>query len=123
MDQFKNIDWQAWIGTLALIIVVRESAVWIMTQLSHPELGNLVGLLSLLGVLLLWRKFKKIPARLVDTNNKLMKESGFAFLPVCAGSLLMLVSMGKEIPLFLLVMCVSTLIPLWIYAKMANKWL
>ena len=123
MDQFKNIDWQAWIGTLALIIVVRESAVWIMTQFSHPELGNLVGLLSLLGVLLLWRKFKKIPARLVDTNNKLMKESGFAFLPVCAGSLLMLVSMGKEIPLFFLVMCVSTLIPLWIYAKMAKKWL
>ena len=123
MDQFKNIDWQAWIGTLALIIVVRESAVWIMTQLSHPELGNLVGLLSLLGVLLLWRKFKKIPDRLVDTNNKLMNESGFAFLPVCAGSLLMLVSMGKEIPLFLLVMCVSTLIPLWIYAKMAKKWL
>ena len=123
MDKFKNIDWQAWIGTLALIIVVRESAVWIMTQFSHPELGNLVGLLSLLGVLLLWRKFKKIPARLVDTNNKLMKESGFAFLPVCAGSLLMLVSMGKEIPLFLLVMCVSTLIPLWIYAKMAKKWL
>ena len=123
MDQFKNIDWQAWIGTLALIIVVRESAVWIMTQFSHPELGNLVGLLSLLGVLLLWRKFKKIPARLVDTNNKLLKESGFAFLPVCAGSLLMLVSMGKEIPLFLLVMCVSTLIPLWIYAKMAKKWL
>ena len=123
MDQFKNIDWQAWIGTLALIIVVRESAVWIMTQFSHPELGNLVGLLSLLGVLLPWRKFKKIPARLVDTNNKLMKESGFAFLPVCAGSLLMLVSMGKEIPLFLLVMCVSTLIPLWIYAKMAKKWL
>lgn len=123
MDQFKNIDWQAWIGTLALIIVVRESAVWIMAQFSHPELGNLVGLLSLLGVLLLWRKFKKIPARLVDTNNKLMKESGFAFLPVCAGSLLMLVSMGKEIPLFLLVMCVSTLIPLWIYAKMAKKWL
>ena len=123
MDQFKNIDWQAWIGTLALIIVVRESAVWIMTQFSHPELGNLVGLLSLLGVLLLRRKFKKIPARLVDTNNKLMKESGFAFLPVWAGSLLMLVSMGKEIPLFLLVMCVSTLIPLWIYAKMAKKWL
>ena len=123
MDQFKNIDWQAWIGTLALIILVRESAVWIMTQFSHPELGNLTGLLSLLGLLLIWRKFKKLPARLVDTNNKLMKESGFAFLPICAGSLLMLVSMGKEIPLFLLVMCVSTLIPLWIYAKMAKKWL
>ena len=123
MDQFKNIDWQAWICTLALIILVRESAVWIMAQFNHPELGNLTGLLSLLGLLLIWRKFKKLPARLVDTNNKLMKESGFAFLPICAGSLLMLVSMGKEIPLFLLVMCVSTLIPLWIYAKMAKKWL
>ena len=123
MDQFKNIDWQAWIGTLTLIILVRESAVWIMAQFNHPELGNLTGLLSLLGLLLIWRKFKKLPARLVDTNNKLMKESGFAFLPICAGSLLMLVSMGKEIPLFLLVMCVSTLIPLWIYAKMAKKWL
>jgi len=31
--------------------------------------------------------------------------------------------MGKEIPLFLLVMLISTLIPLWVYAKMAKKWL
>jgi hypothetical protein len=31
--------------------------------------------------------------------------------------------MGKEIPLFLVIMFVSTLIPLWIYAKMAKKWL
>ena len=123
MDQFKNIDWQAWIGTLALIIFFREASVWIMTKFNHPELGNLTGLLSLLAILLLWRKFNKIPPRLVDTNNKLMKESGFAFLPICAGSLLMLVSMGKEIPLFLVVMFISTLIPLWIYAKMAKKWL
>ena len=123
MDMFKKIDWPAWFFTLSLIIFFREASVWGMTQFNHPELGNLTGLLSLLAVLLLWRRFKKIPLRLVGTNNKLMKESGFAFLPICAGSLLMLVSMGKEIPLFLLVMFISTLIPLWIYAKMAKKWL
>ncbi|MGO3383562.1 MAG: hypothetical protein ACTIMQ_02200 [Acinetobacter guillouiae] len=123
MDQLKGIDWQAWIFTIGLIIFFREASVLVMSQFNHPELGNLTGLLSLLFVLILWRRFKKIPARLVDTNNKLMRESGFAFLPICAGSLIMLVSMGKEIPLFLVVMFVSTLIPLWIYAKMAKKWL
>ncbi|MFW2173973.1 hypothetical protein ACG95N_10685 [Acinetobacter guillouiae] len=123
MDQLKGIDWQAWIFTIGLIIFFREASVLVMSQFNHPELGNLTGLLSLLFVLVLWRRFKKIPARLVDTNNKLMRESGFAFLPICAGSLIMLVSMGKEIPLFLIVMFVSTLIPLWIYAKMAKKWL
>lgn len=123
MNLFKKVDWQAWIFTIALIIFFREASVLVMGQLNHPELGNLTGLLSLLIVLVIWRKFKKIPPRLVDTNNKLMKESGFAFLPICAGSLLMLVNMGKEIPLFLVIMFVSTLIPLWVYAKMAKKWL
>ena len=32
----------------------------------------------------------------------------------------MLVHMGKEIPLFLFVLVVSTLIPLWVYAKWQN---
>lgn len=123
MNLFKNVDWQAWFCTIAIIIFFREASVWVMGQLNHPELGNLTGLLSLLIILIIWRKFKKIPPRLVDTNNKLMKESGFAFLPICAGSLLMLVNMGKEIPLFLIIMFVSTLIPLWVYAKMAKKWL
>lgn len=123
MNLFKKVDWQAWIFTIAMIIFFREASVLVMGQLNHPELGNLTGLLSLLIVLVIWRKFKKIPPRLVDTNNKLMKESGFAFLPICAGSLLMLVNMGKEIPLFLVIMFVSTLIPLWVYAKMAKKWL
>lgn len=123
MEWIKTLDWKAWIGTISLIILFREGAVWLMSQFNHPELGNLVGLLSLLAVLLLWRKFKTIPSRLVDTNNKIMKESAFAFLPISAGSLLMLMHMGKEIPLFLTVLVVSTLIPLWIYAKMAKKWL
>ena len=123
MEWIKTVDWKAWIGTVALIIIFREAAVWITGRFGHPELGNLIGLISLLIVLLGWRKFHKIPARLVDTNNKIMKESGFAFLPICAGSLIMLVHMGKEIPLFLFVLVVSTLIPLWVYAKMAKRWL
>ncbi|MBP8013069.1 hypothetical protein [Acinetobacter sp. UBA801] len=123
MSRIKHIDWPAWIGTLLLIIVFREASVWIMTQFNHPELGNLVGLLSLLAVLFTWRKLSKIPARLVDTNNKIMKESAFAFLPISAGSLIMLTHMGKQIPIFLIVLCISTLIPLWLYAKMAKRWL
>ncbi|MPW45362.1 hypothetical protein [Acinetobacter guerrae] len=123
MDRLKQIDWLAWLATIALIIVFREGSVLIMGVFNHPELGNLTGLISLLIVLFIWRKFKKVPNRLVDTNNKIMKESGFAFLPICAGSLMMLVHMGKEIPLFLLVLVISTLIPLWIYAKMAKHWL
>lgn len=123
MNGMKHIDWPAWIGTLALIIVFREAAVALTSALNHPELGNLTGLISLLVLLLLWRKFKKLPLRLVDTNNRIMKESAFAFLPICAGSLLMLVQMGKDIPLFVMVLAISTLLPLWIYAKMAKRWL
>ena len=123
MHRIKSIDWPAWLGTLALIICFREGAVWLMTQFHYPELGNLVGLIGLLLLLLLWRNLHKLPARLVDTNNKIMKESAFAFLPISAGSLVMLVHMGKEIPILLIVMCLSTLIPLWVYAKMAKRWL
>lgn len=123
MQWIKTIDWPAWMGVLILVIGFREASVWSMTQLNRPELGNLVGLISLLSVLFIWRYFKSLPTRLVDVNNKVMKESAFAFLPISAGSLVMLVHMGKEIPLFLVVLTVSTLIPLWIYAKMAKRWL
>lgn len=122
MENIK-VDWLAWLGTILLIVVFREGSVVIMSMFGHPELGNLVGLMSLLMVLLFYRRFRKISLRLVDTNNKIMKESAFAFLPICAGSLFMLVHMGKEIPLFLFILVVSTLIPLWVYAKMAKHWL
>ena len=123
MDWIKTLDWKAWAGTIALIIIFREASVWLMGQFNHPELGNLVGLISLLLVLSLWRKFNKISVRLVDTNNKIMKESAFAFLPISAGSLLMLKHLGEEMPMFLAVLFISTLIPLWVYAKMSKKWL
>lgn len=119
----KEIDWTAWFCTILLIIVFREGAVAITTVFHHPELGNLVGLISLLATLLIWRRFRKISNRLIDTNNKIMKESAFAFLPISAGSLIMLTHMGKQIPIFLIVLFISTLIPLWLYAKMAKRWL
>ena len=127
----KDIDWTAWFYTILLIVVFREGAVAITKVFNHPELGNLVGLMSLLATLLIWRRFRKISNRLIDKNkfkelsllDKIMKESAFAFLPICAGSLIMLVHLGKEIPVFLFVLTLSTLLPLWIYAKMAKRWL
>ncbi len=119
----KNIDWMAWLSTILLIVVFRAGAVVIAKLFHHPELGNLLGLLGLLIALFMWRKFRRIPHRLIDTNNKIMKESAFAFLPICAGSLIMLVHLGKQIPVFLFILTLSTLLPLWIYAKMAKRWL
>lgn len=120
MSWIKAINGRAWIGTLLLIVGFREAAVWCMRLLGHPELGNLAGLLSLLTVLLIWRRWKSIPLSLVETNNKIMKESAFAFLPICAGALVMLTQMGNQIYGFMFVLLVSTLIPLWVYAKMAK---
>ena len=70
----KNIDWMAWLSTILLIIVFREGAVVIAKLFHHPELGNLLGLIGLLTALFIWRRFRKIPHRLIDTNNKMMKE-------------------------------------------------
>jgi len=123
MVYLRHIDWLAWSITLSLIVIFREVSVWGMTQLHFPELGNLVGLLSLLICFVIWRKFRRIPPRLIDANSILMKESAFAFLPVCAGSLMTLIYMGKQVPMLLFIMVISTLIPLWVYAKMAKKWL
>ena len=116
-------DWSALVMTIALIILVRESSVALMTLFEHPELGNLVGLGILLVILSIWRRFKPIPLRLIDANAKIMRESAFAFLPISAGAVLMLIGMGKHLPAFLFVMVLSTLFPLWLYAKMSKRWL
>lgn len=119
----STIDGSALFFTILLIVIVREIAVWLMGLVGHPELGNLIGLAILLFILVLWRTFRPLPHRMIDANARIMKESAFAFLPISAGAVLMLVAMGKEIPLFLFVMIVSTLIPLWVYAKLAKRWL
>ena len=119
----SKTDWIALLFTVLLIVIAREGAVALMTLFGHPELGNLIGLALLLFILVIWRRFKPIPHRISDANALIMKESAFAFLPSSAGAVIMLVAMGAEIPAFLLVMVVSTLIPLWLYAKISKRWL
>lgn len=119
----NRIDWSALLATMVLIVSVREIAVWVMSLLGYPKLGNLIGLASLLAILIGVRYFASISPRLVEANNRIMKDGLFAFLPTSGGSLFILMVMGAEIPMFLVVLLVSTLIPMWVYAKMAKKWL
>lgn len=119
----NRIDWSALLATMILIVSVREIAVWVMSLLGYPKLGNLIGLASLLVILIAVRYFASISPRLVEANNRIMKDGLFAFLPTSGGSLFILMVMGAEIPMFLVVLLVSTLIPMWVYAKMAKKWL
>lgn len=119
----NRIDWSALLATMVLIVSVREIAVWVMSLLGYPKLGNLIGLASLLVILIGVRYFASISPRLVEANNRIMKDGLFAFLPTSGGSLFILMVIGAEIPMFLVVLLVSTLIPMWVYAKMAKKWL
>ena len=123
MSWIQHINWRAWIGTVLLIISFREIAVWGMSALGKPELGNLAGLIALLIVLFTWRKVSTIPLALIETNNKIMRESAFAFLPICAGALFTLGQLGNKIYLILGVLFFSTLFPLWLYAKISKRWL
>ncbi|RYY77991.1 MAG: hypothetical protein EOO69_12690 [Moraxellaceae bacterium] len=120
---WKKYDWPALLATLALIVLIRESCVWLMGLLAHPELGNLLGLLLLLAILVAWRKVKPLPIRMLDANTHIMKESAFAFLPVSAGSVIMLMHLGNELPWFLFILLFSTLVPLWLYGQLAKRWL
>jgi putative effector of murein hydrolase LrgA (UPF0299 family) len=121
--RWRHFDWTALLITLTLIVIVRESSVWLMAQFGHPELGNLLGLLALLTVLVLWRRIKPLPIRLLDANTHIMKESAFAFLPISAGAILMLIHMGQELPWFLFILVFSTLLSLWVYAQLAKRWM
>lgn len=120
---WRKYDWPALAATFALIVVVRESCVWLTGLFNHPELGNLLGLLLLLGALLLWRRFKAIPMRLIDANAHIMKESAFAFLPVCGGSVILLLHLGSELPGLLFILVFTTLLAMWVYAHIAKRWI
>ena len=120
--RWARIDWIALLSTLALIILIRESAVVAMRLFGHAELGNLAGLVFFLAVLLLWRRHRPLPIRLIDANTRIMKESALAFLPISAGALLMLLHLGKELPWFLFILIFSTLFSLWLYAQLAKRW-
>ncbi|MCG2574831.1 hypothetical protein LVY74_14880 [Acinetobacter sp. ME22] len=108
---------------IALIISCRELAYAAMNHVAHPELGNLAGLFLLLAIMLIWKKIRQIPSSLIFSSSALMKESAFAFLPVCVGSLIMLFHLKDSLLIFLGILIFSTLIPLWVYALISKKFI
>lgn len=120
----KHFDWKMLLIVAIIIIFIRESSVWLMTLIGYANLGNLFGLFLLLGFALAYRHFKgDIPNRIIIANSRILKESIFAFLPICAGVGILLSNLGNDTFKILLIMCISTLIPMWIYAYLVKKWL
>lgn len=117
------IDWPALGLTLLLVIVFREVSVALMQFIGHPELGNLVGLFALLATLLIYRRWYVLSTRMLNANTRIMKESAIAFLPIAAGAGVMMAGLGHELGWFIVVMTVSTLVPLWGYAWLSKRWL
>lgn len=109
---------------LLIIIIVREVCVWLMGLLGFANLGNLVGLFVLLGLALCYRaSHGQIPPRLVAANARILRESLFAFLPICAGMGVLIIGLGGDAGKILAIMVISTLIPLRLYAYLSKRWL
>lgn len=119
-----GFDWKMLLIVAVIIIFIRETSVWLMTMIGYTNLGNLVGLFLLLGFALAYRHFKgDIPNRVIVANSRILKESIFAFLPICAGVGILLANLGNDTVKIVLIMCISTLIPLWLYAYLVRRWL
>ncbi len=117
-------DWRLLLVVMLLIVLIREGCVWLMAQFGYANLGNLVGLFLLLGLALVYRHMSgRIPTRLVAANAMILKESLFAFLPICAGTGLLILHLGQEGVRILAIMTVCTLFSLWLYARLAKRWL
>lgn len=115
--------WLAVIITLAIVIFVRESAVIICQWAGIEKAANIVGLITMFVILITWRLLKGLPSWLTHASNTLLVDSGFAFLPVSAGAGLLLFALGDELWGVMLTIIISTLIPLWGLAILANRWL
>ncbi|MGP9518619.1 CidA/LrgA family protein [Psychrobacter sp. AOP7-C1-14] len=115
--------WLALILTLTMVIVVRETAVILCQMAGIEKAANIVGLVAMFIILMTWRLLKGLPSWLTQASNTLLVDSGFAFLPVSAGAGLLLFALGDELWGVMITMIVSTLIPLWGLALLANRWL
>ena len=115
--------WMALLLTLTMVVVVRESAVIVCQWAGIEKAANVVGLVVMFSILVLWRLLKGLPAWITRASNVLLVESGFAFLPVSAGAGLLLFALGDELWGVMLTMLVSTFLPLWLLAWLANRWL
>lgn len=115
--------WLALTLTLIMVVVVRESAVIICGAIGIEKAANIVGLIAMFLILVAWRMINGLPKWLTRASNILLVDSGFAFLPVSAGAGILLFELGDELWGVMLTMVISTLIPLWGLALLANRWL
>lgn len=115
--------WISLILTLTMVIVVRETAVVLCQLAGIEKAANIVGLVAMFVILIIWRLLKGLPNWLTQASNTLLVDSGFAFLPVSAGAGLLLFALGDELLGVMVTMIISTLIPMWGLALLANRWL
>lgn len=115
--------WLALILTLAMVIAVRETAMVLCQMAGIEKAANIVGLVAMFIILTLWRVFRGLPSWITQASNTLLVDSGFAFLPVSAGAGLLLFALGDKLLGVMTTMLVSTLIPMWGLALLANRWL
>ena len=115
--------WLALILTLTMVIAVRETAVILCQMAGIEKAANIVGLVAMFVILMVWRLSKGLPNWMTRASNTLLVDSGFAFLPVSAGAGLLLFALGDELWGVMITMLISTLIPLWGLAILANRWL
>lgn len=115
--------WMALLLTFTIVVTVRESAVFVCQLAGIEKAANIVGLLTMFSILMIWRFIKGIPGWLTQASNTLLVDSGFAFLPVSAGAGLLLFALGDELWGFMLTILISTLIPIWGFAVLSNRWL
>ncbi|PIE47199.1 MAG: CidA/LrgA family protein [Gammaproteobacteria bacterium] len=128
----NKTDLPHWLGillTLLIVIIVRELCVLICHFWKVESAANIIGLVMMFCILFAWRlireKQKKpsLPNWLTQATNRLLLDSGFAFLPVSAGAGLLLFSLGDQFWRVFAIILISTLIPLWAIAKLTGIWL
>lgn len=115
--------WLALTLTLVMVVMVREIAVIVCDWAAIEKAANVVGMVVMFLILITWRWIKGLPSWLTKASNMLLIDSGFAFLPVSAGAGLLLFALGDELWGFMLTIAISTLLPLWGLALLANRWL
>ena len=123
ITQTKLPLWLALLLTLAMVVIVRESALLLCQWAGVEKAANIVGLVAMFVILIVWRLLKGLPEWITRASNLLLVDSGFAFLPVSAGAGILLFELGDEFWGVMLTMAISTLIPLWGLAILANRWL
>jgi putative effector of murein hydrolase LrgA (UPF0299 family) len=126
MQSNNSVKVPLWLGlvfTLAMVIIVRELALIVCQWVGIEKAANIVGLVVMFLILVVWRWLKGLPKWITRASNMLLVESGFAFLPVSAGAGILLFALGDEFWGVMLTMLISTLIPLWALALLANRWL